>query len=389
MIEREYRRFYIYGYVNCYNNSRSFINNRGEESYVNRKIKETFDYFGLTTPKGNYQGVAGIISIIEIVLSIFVLIGRFLYLLVKRLFANHVAINGLHLVFPLTTASYRIKDMLRSLDNISICSVRIPFINNSFKRNEINELAVISYRDIFDSFVSAFLMVFYMRYKFGKKDILFRSYSSFEFFLTCRFVHKVEQNNEIVYYNNYDRWAFLFSRANTKVTFIQHGKLDYITRWIRVGCPNTAYYLSESQEIILQETLFTSPPKEVYYRKTLQFHNTEILNKTNGKLNVLIVSASSFINDTVQIVEMLAGRVNLYVKPHPGEKLLPIYSELVGKYSVQLLEKTDYPEADVVLSYNSTLADEYEIAGVRVIRWDLLKDLSEVKSLILRGSIKN
>jgi hypothetical protein len=29
------------------------------------------------------------------------------------------------------------------------------------------------------------------------------------------------------------------------------------------------------------------------------------------------------------------------------------------------------------------LADEYEMAGVRVIRWDLLKKLSDVRELVL------
>ena len=122
---------------------------------------------------------------------------------------------------------------------------------------------------------------------------------------------------------------------------------------------------------------------QTHLRKMLQFTQNEVLNKGNGKQNVLIVSVMSFINDVNNIVELLSGKVNLYVKPHPGDKIMDAYMRLVDQYGIVILEKTAYPEVDVVLSYNSTLADEYDLAGVKVIRWDLLNNISEVKDLVL------
>ncbi len=382
MIEKKYRRYFLFGYINFRNVSRSFVKIEDGDSYVNRKIKDTFSYLGLKIPSGDYSKWTGIISITEVLISLVLVIFHFMFVCFRKLFLLNKTPNGLCLFLPLSAAKYRVKDMLRSLDGVEIVTVHIPFIKNSFKNREIELLSVISFKDVFDSFICAIGVVCFISNKYRKSDILFRSYSSFEYFLTCRFIQKVEKNNKLVYYSTYDRWGFLFCRANTEVIFIQHGKLDYITQLIRVGTPSIAYYLSPEQKTILEDTLFTSQVKDVRYRKTLQFTHNVVINHENGKPNVLIVSSSYFMDAVLKITRILYLETNIYVKPHPGEKKLEIYDFLEKKYGVNILDKTDYPKVDLVLSYNSTLADEYDMAGVRVVRWDLLKDLSEVKNLI-------
>ncbi len=385
MIEKKYRKYFIYGYINFENISCSFVKEQEDISFVNRKLRYVFTHIGLHSPKGDYSRWAKVIAVLEIVASILILLGRFVAVFFQKIFSRHIEIQGQYLQAPLTWPAYRVRDMLRSVEGVETHSIKIPFIKNSFKEREIKVLSVVSYKDIFDAFISAMAMVFYMERRFAKEDILFRSYASFEFFLTCRFVKRTESQNKFIYYNTFDRWAFLMCRANTEVYFIQHGKLDYLTTLIRVGTPDVAYYVSPAQQTIVEDTLFTGKPKEVRFRKMLQFTHNDILIRDNGKLNVLIVSVVSFIKDVVQIVEMLGGKVNLYVKPHPGDKVLDSYNHLVEQYGVVILEKTAYPEVDIVLSYNSTLADEYDLAGVRVIRWDLLNNLKEVENLVIEN----
>lgn len=385
MIEKKYRKYFIYGYINFVHISRSFVKNQEEVSFINWKLRYVFTHIGLHSPKGDYSRWANVIAVLEVIVSFSVLLGRFIVVVSQKLFSRHVDVQDQYLQAPLTWPAYRIKDMLRSVEGVEAYSIKIPFVKNSYKEREIKVLSVILYKDILDAFISAAAMIFYMERRFAKEDILFRSYASFEFFLTCRFVKRTESRNKFIYYNTFDRWAFLMCRANTEVFFIQHGKLDYLTTLIRVGTPDVAYYVSPAQQIIVEDTLFTSRPKEVRFRKMLQFTQNDILIRDNGKLNVLIVSVVSFIKDVTQIVEMLGGKVNLYVKPHPSDKVMFSYNYLVEQYGVVILDKTAYPEVDVVLSYNSTLADEYDLAGVRVIRWDLLNNIKEVENLVFES----
>lgn len=383
MIETKYRRYYLYGYLNTRNISRTFGYVHKDESFINQKIKETFRYLGLKSPDGDYSRWKWIISFVETVLSLLLVTWHFLVVIVKKFFRKKTSLQGCNLIAPLSADQYRVKDMLRSLDDVEVTTVRIPFIENSYHNNEVDILSIISYGDVCEAYLSAIMMIFFMKQKYGKDDILFRSYSSFEFFMACRFIRRVDNSNNIIYYSTYDRWGFLFCGANTTVTFVQHGKLDYITKLIRVGTPTVAYYISPGQKNVLEDTLFVSEPQTTRYRKMLQFTHNEILNHENGKKNILIVCYSKATDAVAQIVKMLSEDTNIYVKPHPGEMKLDIYDQLERIYGITLLEKTDYPEVDVVLSYNSTLADEYEMAGVCVIRWDLLKNLSDVRELVL------
>ena len=383
MIEKYYRKFFVFGFINFVNISNAFVRDEDEEPYINKKVRYVFTHLGLKAPKGDFVKWVKLIAVIEEIVSILIVFARFVTVLFQYIFTRSTTPQGLYLQAPLTWPAYRVKDMLRSLDGIEASSIKIPFIKNQYREDEVNVLSVVSICDIWDAFVSSCAMVFYIEHRYWGKNVFFRSYASFEFFLTCRFIKHVAPDNHIVYFNTFDRWAFLMCQAKTDVTFIQHGKLDYLTSLIRVGTPTVAYYISPEQQIIVEDTLFNGHPMQTHLRKMLQFTQNEVLNKGNGKQNVLIVSVMSFINDVNNIVELLSGKVNLYVKPHPGDKIMDAYMRLVDQYGIVILEKTAYPEVDVVLSYNSTLADEYDLAGVKVIRWDLLNNISEVKDLVL------
>lgn len=391
MIEKRYRRYYLYGYLNNFNISKVFDNKAPKTSFVNQKIKQAFDHLGIRPPQGDFTQWAWAISFFEVFASFFIAFERFLIVSAQSFFTKKSYPKGLDLQAPQTWAAYRVKDMLKSLDNVNIGTIKIPFVKNTYKENEINVISVLCIKDIFDAFLSCIGMIFYMTHRFRKDDILFRSYSSFEYFLTCRFVKKTEKENHFIYYNTYDRWAFLMCHANSEVTFIQHGIMDdvaYQVKLIKVGTPLRAIYISQNQKKNVEDLLFESKPIFVGYRKTLEFTHNEVLNKSIDKSNVLIISASAFIDTVFKIVEILHNDVNLYVKPHPGEKWLDFYDEISRNFNVGILEKTDYPKVDVVISYRSTLADEYENAGIEVIRWDTIDNISKIKEIVLRKSRK-
>ena len=59
------------------------------------------------------------------------------------------------------------------------------------------------------------------------------------------------------------------------------------------------------------------------------------------------------------------------------------YEQLKQQYGITILPKEFYPKVDIVISYDSTLADEYENVGITVIRHDTIQNCNEVESLII------
>ena len=57
--------------------------------------------------------------------------------------------------------------------------------------------------------------------------------------------------------------------------------------------------------------------------------------------------------------------VKIYIKNHPTQ-VPSVYKDFLEKYSFELLTEPIYPKADVVISYDSTLALEYEEIGAKV-----------------------
>lgn len=87
-----------------------------------------------------------------------------------------------------------------------------------------------------------------------------------------------------------------------------------------------------------------------------------------------------------KICELLYKDVNLYIKPHPGDKDNPDYREMSDKYECVIVPKSGYPHVDIVVSYESTLADEYEDVGVKVVRYDILNNLEDIKKHLKYGN---
>ena len=64
------------------------------------------------------------------------------------------------------------------------------------------------------------------------------------------------------------------------------------------------------------------------------------------------------------------------------------YVKLCEKYGYSLLGRTDFPKVDFVISYNSSLAIEYQDAGVQVLIYKkgeeemILDEINKIKKQI-------
>ena len=257
------------------------------------------------------------------------------------------------------SAGYSINDLV---------AIDIP--GQYVKYNKVKKVSVfsgISYSQLLLSFIYSIRLCWFMIHKYRYVDMLFRSYSSFPFFLCFYFIENLDRSNEIVYYNHYDRWMYLMGNSCLHKTYIQHGKLwrDYISR---ISC-DVAYYISKSQQEILEFTLFNNKP-EVRFRKIFEYSGLERL-KNNGKKNILVICQTLFLSEQENVLHVLNNiDVNIYLKPHPMDNY-DIYENYQKQNpNIVILERFEYPKVDYVISYDSTLADEYEMHDIPILRYN-------------------
>ena len=363
-----------------YYNELAFVYDPSQGSFQQYRIRSILRYLGIKDTTMDCYWLAPVLGFSVLILGSIVVFFRALLVLFPCLFKRNQTYESRFFLASLGFAAFRLKSLLKTVRPMEISTLKIPFIKNDYHENEVDILSEISIADVCKSLTAAWQTIWVMYTKYHHRDPIIRSYSSFEYYLTCSFVKKMQKNNQFLYYNTYDRWAFLMCNTEGS-TFVQHGKILDTVSLIKVGTPETAYYLSKRQGVIVEKILFYDTPKNVRQRKPMEFTCNEVL-KQNGKKNVLLVCWNNNIYKERIICEMLYLKCNLYIKPHPGDKDNPAYPQMAEQYKCVIVPKTGYPNVDVVVSYNSTLADEYEDVDVQVIRYDLLEDLNELRDMI-------
>ena len=376
----KYCKFYLIGYLNNYRVSQSFGGSLNNESFQEKKVKFTLDYLGIRIRDiGLIIKLIPLINYFELLFAFLIVSIRLPYVFIKRIFSARTEYCGMLFNPSLTYSSFRVKKYLEPIHPENIHTLKIPFIKHNYVENDISILTGVSYKDILYSYLYSLKIISYMFIKYRKRDCFFRSFSSFEYLLTCCFVKNTDADNRFVYFNTFDRWAILFCNCKHSI-FIQHGSLTD-DRLIKIGTPHIAYYISKGQKSILERNLFREYPSIVRYRPTLEL--TEIKdNLNNGKKNVLLVCCNQRIKEEWLIVKQISSLVNLYIKPHPADTHNSTYTKMSVEYNCVIVSKSEYPNVDLVISYESTLADEYEEVGIRVIRYEKLSNLCEIESLV-------
>ncbi len=378
---KKYCKYYYIGYLNNFIVAQVFGNSFDHVPYQEKKLQATLDYLSIRVKNLHFFiRLIPLFLYIELIMSLLVIIFRFVVISVRSCFIRKRVYKGYLFNPSLTYSDFRVRKFLEPLRPQRVSTLKIPFINHCYKENDISILSAISFEDIVSSFFYSISVVIDMFRRYRNRDCFFRSYSSFEFLLTCCFVKNTEHDNDFVYFNTYDRWALLFCNVKSKSVFIQHGSLTD-DKLIKVGTPTEAYYISIAQKEILERNLFKKTPSIVKYRPSLLLTDLSII-KSNGKKNVLLVCCNRCLNEEWEIVKTVSPYVNLYIKPHPADTHNPAYQTMASTYDGVIVKKSEYPRVDCVISYESTLADEYEDVGVKVIRYEKLNNFEDIIPII-------
>ena len=368
-------RYYIYGYLNL-----RVMNNNGGTSLKEHRCLTLKNYLSLERfPKWMGTLIVWISIHAELPITLLIELAKFMFYEVKKNYQWQLKIHDRKLYLGIR--EQRLKQILGNahIKPEDMTIVTIPLMNSRIFDGflTIPLLSCVSAIQICKAFVYSIQMSLFMEKKYGKTDVLFRSYSSFDFFLACFCFGRLDNSNEVIYTSTYSRWGYLFANLSVRTTFLQHGMLGNNLSFLKkTGCPDVAFFLNEEEKENCCKQLFTKVP-ESHFLDGLKFtSNEKLLN--NGRLNVLIVCNLIHFEKEEVIARALhrSGKYNIYMKPHPLDSCFK-YRELENEIPIIILLKTEYPKVNVVISYQSTLAIEYRDAGVHVI-WHDEKNAEEV-----------
>lgn len=372
---------YLLGYLNTY-----FLYDKlrtKSVSPIDYKIEATCNYLGIS---GNVKKLFSfilkyIIRYIELPISIIIVLYKYILLNVNILFYRKKT-NTIRKSLIVLGFNSPISIFTNVLSSIKIPLNQFTVVcNKSNKKiySKYNNIVIehyLSYKDLYKSFILSLKTMFYITKKYKKRDCFFRYYSSFEYYLMYIFLKRLDNTNKLFYINLADKWSYLVGSLEIETTFIQHGRVEDTPNIKKIGTVNNAYYINEEQKILCEKYMFKNKPI-CHYRTNLSFTSNHLLIK-DGLPNVLLVANLLFFDkENVIIKELCQRKIHLLVKPHPHDKNLEKYKQLQMLYKFKILEKNDYPKVDYVVSYQSTLADEYNSLGVKVLIYNKDMDISE------------
>ena len=385
------KKHYLLAYLNQYFLYSSVYIGK-YENYKKRKAHNVLDYLHIS--KNSQSKFVTVllffVSKMELLISLIIVTYYLCLSIILCLLYRKSNVDGRVLV--LGTGLHNFNELLSHTKYLpeQIVIVDQPFhktnVYSSFKH-----LKIWGWMNIFTlvcCYIKSFQLICFQYFKYKKRDVFFRSYSSFEYFLCYHFFSALDESSIVLFTSTFDRWAYLFGHIKCTKVFVQHGMLEDGHAYIfsqKVGRVDFAYYLSEKQRVICQKYLFENAADYSIMKSTRDFNAYNKLVK-NGKKQVLIICNHLFYDEEKNIINYLCAlnRYNLYVKPHPMDDASP-YDQLKSRYGFSILDRRDFIEVDCVISYKSTLAMEYEEKNTNVIYYGSFQSMEDLTELIDKG----
>ena len=259
-------------------------------------------------------------------------------------------------------------------------------------------LQLINIKDIFASTFETIIVYVLLMQKFGPFYML-DSLNALQWFVFYRACKQIPSTSHIYFINHKDRWAFLEDKIEcAHKTLIQHGteriycSKDEAARrgLLPVGCyyvhniPNRYHTLNKIITLSDQET-------EALKNSILDCHpffivggygfDTYSLN--SERFSVLIICHSGvYFDKEIEIIKSLQDLdIDIYVKNHPTQTNKG-FEELARSCEFTLITEQKFPHVNLVVTYDSTLAHEYQSRGVEVLYHTFLST-EKIKEIII------
>lgn len=265
---------------------------------------------------------------------------------------------------------------------------------------------LITVKDIFESFVNSLYAPIIVAKFYGTFYILY-TLNSFDWFVYKKALDRIPNFSTIVFFNQKDRWLPLIDSVITeKKVLIQHGteivkKKSNLLLEYKDGlyCYDMPYkyetvtelyaFSDEDYNALLHSSISNSPKKHVVG------FGFKVDSIDKDRFSILIVGVGSVSpNNNIEetIIKLLSQLdVDIFLKKHPTINS-DIYNDLRSAFDFHFIDYAFFPNVDVVISYESTLALEYESIGTTVLYYtehDVEFILNYIKRQLLHDPQRN
>lgn len=205
-----------------------------------------------------------------------------------------------------------------------------------------------------------------------KFKYVMRNYSAFEFCLTHRYLRKIPRSTTICFANQIDRWALLLDDAPLNKILFQHGIEMPTANWPnKLKNIDTVYVLSMEESELLFRAAFSKRPTTIH----VMAPTISLTPVGKDKYTILVVGFPGygmFDKEKAVIETFNHAPFYVYLKPHPGKEETTGYQNLANAHpeSCKLVLEQMFPDVDIVVSYRSTLAVEYQAHNKKVLLYN-------------------
>ncbi|MHA8083436.1 hypothetical protein ACST14_08445 [Aquirufa sp. A-Brett2-15D] len=295
-------------------------------------------------------------------------------------FSRHKNIECKHLFFINSPVSAGLAKNFISSEKIDLRECAFFIINIDLRKylekdcNYFDSFEIISYKSLISSFYLSIRAFFLFKGQF-------RVYN----FLYLRWLTQLETLKNISYryfhsFDHYDRYAIL---ADSQIYFKSQGSVEYfLHQHGKFNSIDTEFTLPYKLKNISSLVLFDNNSSLLFLQKNVfdtecivndiilnNNHFVTVKNFNEKRFKVFIIGNLACYQLHNRLVKSLESNSNIifYYKPHPSNL---VYIDNF-KNCINIKDVQYFPDVDVVVSYDSTLLDEYTKFGYFCIRHSL------------------
>ena len=193
MKNRSYKNYfkqYIFGYLSVYYNDLKFCSDH--EEYKEFKKRKTINYLSLDPNTILTSSIEYLGPTMEVFIGIVIVLYQFFVNVIRFIFIYNKKPIGKKVVYGLGEKKIHELFLRAKIMTDDIIVVTSPFYSSPFYNEYQNTslLSGLSFFDFIESLRMSIKMIFFLKWKYGKRDFLFRAHSSFEYFLVCCYFEK-------------------------------------------------------------------------------------------------------------------------------------------------------------------------------------------------------
>lgn len=295
----------------------------------------------------------------------------------KYKFASCPKVNSGKIIILYSSRAYDVSRSALKIDR-SFTFLRVPWVSVNVSKcyNQMNILGVATYGDIARAFILSVISIYYCFLCRDRSSILLQSYDAFRWFFVNSVLKKISADFYIA--EHFDRWAVLTDwrvfncSYDSSLSLMQHGAVvgkcesfPYLLFYKLHSVSKLFYYEDNAVEIFTKHIF--SPvinlDEESLFRFKFHLHLAERV--SDSKVILLFVGhpicepLHIFLYKKIEKKEII-----VFYKPHPTSDS----TKVLKRYSWRYVHDKDYfPNVDILVSYPSSLVDEYSFHNVDIV----------------------